>query len=43
MLARVLQGGRISLMVGIISTLVSLIVGVSWGAVAGIWAAALTT
>lgn len=35
MLARVLQGGRISLMVGIISTIVSLIVGVSYGAVAG--------
>ncbi len=35
LLARVLQGGRISLMVGIISTIVSLIVGVSWGAVAG--------
>ncbi len=34
-LARVLQGGRISLMVGIISTLVSLIVGVSYGAIAG--------
>jgi len=33
--ARVLQGGRISLMVGIISTIVSLIVGVSYGAVAG--------
>lgn len=33
--ARVLQGGRISLMVGIISTIVSLIVGVSWGAIAG--------
>ena len=35
MLARVLQGGRISLMVGIISTLVSLFVGVSYGAIAG--------
>jgi oligopeptide transport system permease protein len=35
LLARVLQGGRISLMVGIISTLVSLIVGVAWGAIAG--------
>ena len=35
MLARVLQGGRISLMVGIISTCVSLIVGVSYGAIAG--------
>lgn len=34
-LARVLQGGRISLMVGIISTLVSLIIGVSYGAIAG--------
>ncbi len=33
--ARVLQGGRISLMVGVISTIVSLIVGVSYGAVAG--------
>jgi oligopeptide transport system permease protein len=35
MLARVLQGGRISLMVGIISTFVSLIIGISWGATAG--------
>ena len=33
--ARVLQGGRISLMVGLISTLVSIIVGVSYGATAG--------
>lgn len=33
--SRVMQGGRISLMVGIISTLVSLIVGVSYGATAG--------
>lgn len=33
--ARVLQGGRISLMVGIISTTVSLVIGVSYGAVAG--------
>ena len=35
MFARVLQGGRISLMVGIISTGVSLIIGVSYGATAG--------
>src|SRR6185503_5921512 len=35
LLARVLQGGRISLTVGIISTIVSLIVGVSYGAIAG--------
>jgi oligopeptide transport system permease protein len=34
-LARVLLGGRISLMVGIISTLVSLIIGISFGATAG--------
>ncbi|MCA1589220.1 MAG: ABC transporter permease [Acidobacteria bacterium] len=35
LLARVLQGGRVSLMVGIISTIVSLLVGVSYGAIAG--------
>jgi oligopeptide transport system permease protein len=35
MFARVLQGGRISLMVGIISTIVSLIIGITWGATAG--------
>ena len=34
-LARVLQGGRISLMVGLISTVVSLLLGVSYGAIAG--------
>jgi oligopeptide transport system permease protein len=33
--ARVLQGGRISLAVGVISTIVSLVVGVSYGAIAG--------
>ena len=33
--ARVLQGGRISLMVGIISTVVSLLVGVTYGSVSG--------
>lgn len=35
LLARILLGGRISLMVGIISTLVSLIIGVGYGAIAG--------
>jgi oligopeptide transport system permease protein len=35
LLARVLLGGRISLMVGIISTLVSLIIGTAYGAAAG--------
>jgi oligopeptide transport system permease protein len=35
LLARVLIGGRISLMVGLISTVVSLIIGVSYGAAAG--------
>ena len=34
-LARVLQGGQISLFVGVISTLVSLLIGVSYGAIAG--------
>jgi oligopeptide transport system permease protein len=34
-LARVLVGGRISLMVGLVSTAVSLVIGVSYGAVAG--------
>lgn len=35
MLARVLVGGRISLAVGLISTIVSLLIGVSYGAIAG--------
>ncbi|HSS19283.1 MAG TPA: ABC transporter permease [Pyrinomonadaceae bacterium] len=35
MLARILQGGQISLMVGVIATFVSLLIGVSWGATAG--------
>ncbi len=34
-LARVVHGGRISLMVGLVATFVSLLIGVSWGAVAG--------
>jgi oligopeptide transport system permease protein len=34
-LARVLLGGRISLFVGLVSTLVSLIIGITYGAVAG--------
>jgi oligopeptide transport system permease protein len=34
-LARVLLGGRISLMVGIISTFVSLVIGITFGATAG--------
>ena len=33
--ARVLQGGQISLFVGIIATLVSLVIGVTYGAIAG--------
>lgn len=35
LLTRVLMGGRVSLMIGIIATLVSLIIGVTYGAVAG--------
>src|SRR6266850_8071351 len=34
-LARVLSGGQISLMVALIATLVSLVIGVSYGAIAG--------
>ena len=34
-LARVVYGGRISLMVGLVATLVSLLIGVTWGAVSG--------
>jgi oligopeptide transport system permease protein len=33
--ARVLHGGRISMLVGLVGTLVSLVIGVTWGAVAG--------
>ncbi|HLR87021.1 MAG TPA: hypothetical protein VK064_03975, partial [Wenzhouxiangella sp.] len=32
---RILIGGRISLLVGLVATLVSLIIGVAWGAFAG--------
>ncbi|MCO8120795.1 ABC transporter permease [Stieleria sp. TO1_6] len=35
LLARVFWGARVSLIVGIVATLVSLIIGVSWGAIAG--------
>lgn len=35
MFARVIHGGRISMLVGLIGTLVSITVGVSWGAIAG--------
>jgi oligopeptide transport system permease protein len=34
-LSRLLHGGRLSLLVGLVGTLVSLVVGVAWGAVAG--------
>jgi oligopeptide transport system permease protein len=35
LLARVLHGGRISILVGLVATLVSFVVGVGWGAVSG--------
>jgi oligopeptide transport system permease protein len=34
-LTRVLYGGRLSLAVGLVATIVSLVIGVTWGAVAG--------
>lgn len=41
LLTRVLYGGRISLAVGVVATLVSLLIGVTWGMVAG-WAGGRT-
>jgi len=35
MFTRTLMGGRMSLLVGIVSTLVSLVIGIAWGATAG--------
>lgn len=35
LLVRVLEGGRISLMIGLVATLVSLVIGVAYGATAG--------
>jgi oligopeptide transport system permease protein len=34
-LARIMWGSRVSLIVGVVATLVSLVIGVSWGAIAG--------
>ena len=35
LLSRVIHGGRISLLVGLVGTFVSLLIGVTWGAIAG--------
>ena len=37
LMTRVFTGGRISLAVGLVATLVSLLIGVSWGMIAGWW------
>ena len=43
LLARTLHGGRISFLVGFVATLVSLVIGVTWGAVAGWYGGRLGT
>lgn len=40
---RVLMGGRVSLMIGVIATLVSLVIGVSYGATAGFFGGRIDT
>ena len=35
MLTRIMHGGRVSLMVGFVATSVALVIGISWGAIAG--------
>ena len=40
-LVRTLEGGRISLMVGLVATIVSLLIGVSYGAIAGYFGGAV--
>lgn len=35
LLVRTLYGGRVSITIGVVATLVSLVIGVSWGAIAG--------
>lgn len=35
LLARTLEGGRVSLLIGLLATLVSVVIGTAWGAIAG--------
>ena len=35
MLTRIMYGGRVSLMVGFVATSVALVIGITWGAIAG--------
>ena len=41
LLTQIMYGGRISLAVGFVATAVALLIGISWGAIAGIWVVAL--
>lgn len=43
LLSRVLHGGQISLMVGLVATIVSFLIGVTWGAVAGYFGGRIDT
>jgi len=43
LLARVLEGGRTSLLIGVLATIVAIVIGISYGAVAGFFGGAVDT